>query len=53
MVIEHALDVIANANYLIDMGSIGGMAGGRIVCEGTPKTVRACPESVTGKYLRG
>ena len=53
VVIEHDLDVIANADYLIDMGPGGGMAGGRIVCEGTPETVRACPDSVTGRYLRG
>lgn len=53
VVIEHDLDVIANADYLIDMGPGGGMAGGRIVCEGTPETIRACPDSVTGRYLRG
>ena len=53
VVIEHDLDVIANADYLIDMGPGGGMAGGRIVCEGPPETVRACPDSVTGRYLRG
>ena len=53
VVIEHDLDVIANADYLIDMGPGGGMAGGRIVCEGTPETVRACPDSVTGRYLVG
>ena len=53
VVIEHDLDVIRNADYIIDMGPGGGMAGGRIVCEGTPETVRACPDSVTGRYLRG
>ncbi len=53
VVIEHDLDVIANADYLIDMGPGGGMSGGRIVCEGTPETIRACPDSVTGRYLRG
>ena len=53
VVIEHDLDVIANADWIIDMGPGGGMAGGRIVCEGTPETVRACPDSVTGRYLRG
>ena len=53
VVIEHDLDMIANADWIIDMGPGGGMAGGRIVCEGTPETVRACPDSVTGRYLRG
>ncbi|WP_291534399.1 excinuclease ABC subunit A [Bifidobacterium sp. UBA6881] len=53
VVIEHDLDVIANADYVIDMGPGGGEAGGRVVCEGTPDRVAACPESVTGRYLRG
>lgn len=53
MVIEHDLDVIANADYVIDMGPGGGEAGGRVVCAGTPQAVAGCPGSVTGGYLRG
>ena len=51
VVIEHDLDMIANADYVIDMGPGGGDAGGRIVCTGTPEQVAACAESVTGRYL--
>ena len=53
VVIEHDLDVIANADYVIDMGPGGGEAGGRVVCAGTPQAVASCPGSVTGGYLRG
>ena len=51
IVIEHDLDVIRNADYIIDMGPGGGEEGGRIVVEGTPEQVRACRESVTGRYI--
>ncbi|WP_144744017.1 ATP-binding cassette domain-containing protein [Enorma burkinafasonensis] len=51
VVIEHDLDMIANADYVIDLGPGGGDAGGRIVCAGTPEQVAACPESVTGRYI--
>ncbi|MGI6229848.1 MAG: excinuclease ABC subunit UvrA [Tractidigestivibacter sp.] len=51
VVIEHDLDMIANADYVIDMGPGGGSAGGRVVCAGTPEEVCACAESVTGRYL--
>ena len=51
IVIEHDLDVIRNADYMIDLGPGGGEAGGRIVCAGTPDQVAACAESVTGTYL--
>ncbi|HJA28754.1 MAG TPA: excinuclease ABC subunit UvrA [Candidatus Olsenella pullicola] len=51
VVIEHDLDMIAAADWVIDMGPGGGDAGGRIVCAGTPGQVAACPESVTGRYL--
>ncbi len=51
VVIEHDLDMIANADYLIDMGPGGGEAGGRIVATGTPAQVAANPESITGRYL--
>lgn len=52
LVIEHDLDVIANSDYVIDLGPGGGEAGGRLVAEGTPAQVAANPESVTGRYLR-
>ena len=51
VVIEHDLDMIANADWVIDMGPGGGDAGGRIVCAGTPEEVAACPESITGRYI--
>jgi excinuclease ABC subunit A len=51
VVIEHDLDMIANADYVIDMGPGGGEAGGRVVCAGTPEQVAACPQSITGSYL--
>ena len=51
IVIEHDLDVIRNADYIIDMGPGGGNKGGRIVAYGTPEQIAACPESVTGKYV--
>ena len=53
VVIEHDLDVIRNADYIIDMGPGGGDAGGRIVVAGTPGEVAACPESVTGRFIGG
>lgn len=52
MVIEHDLDVIRNADYIIDMGPGGGEAGGYIVAAGTPAQVAANLESVTGKYMQ-
>lgn len=51
VVIEHDLDVIRNADYLVDMGPGGGVEGGRVVCSGTPEDIKACGESLTGKYL--
>lgn len=51
IVIEHDLDVIRNANYLIDMGPGGGHEGGRIVAAGTPEQVKNAPESLTGKFI--
>ena len=51
IVIEHDLDVIRNADYIIDMGPGGGVHGGRIVAAGTPEAIRACQASVTGRYL--
>ena len=52
IVIEHDLDVIQNADYIIDMGPGGGEEGGRIVAKGTPAQIAANPDSITGKYLR-
>ena len=52
LVIEHNLDVIKSADYLIDMGPEGGEAGGRIVAAGTPEEVAANAESVTGRFIR-
>ncbi|MCD7884643.1 MAG: excinuclease ABC subunit UvrA [Lachnospiraceae bacterium] len=51
VVIEHDLDVIRSADYVIDMGPGGGEAGGRIVAGGTPGDIRNHPDSVTGKYI--
>ena len=52
IVIEHNLDVIKVADYIIDLGPEGGDLGGKIVCCGTPEEVSKCPESYTGKYLK-
>ena len=51
IVIEHDLDVIRSADWVIDMGPGGGADGGRIVAAGTPGQIKSSPESVTGKYL--
>ncbi len=52
VVVEHDLDFIANADYVIDMGPHGGAAGGRVVACGTPAQIAANPESITGRYLQ-
>ena len=51
IVIEHDLDLIRNADYVVDMGPGGGLAGGRIVACGTPEEIRANAASLTGRYL--
>ena len=51
IVIEHDLDVIRNADFVIDMGPGGGDAGGRIVAAGTPQEIQSNPSSITGRYL--
>jgi excinuclease ABC subunit A len=51
VVIEHNLDVIKTADWVIDMGPEGGSGGGTVVCEGTPEDVAACEASLTGRYL--
>ena len=52
LIIEHNMDVIKMADYIIDMGPEGGDRGGRIVCQGTPEEVALCGESYTAKYLK-
>lgn len=52
IVIEHDLDVIRNADYIIDMGPGGGEEGGRIIACGSPEEIADSPKSITGKYLR-
>jgi excinuclease ABC subunit A len=52
VVIEHNLDVIKTADWVLDLGPGGGVNGGEIVVEGTPETVAACDASFTGQYLR-
>ncbi len=52
IVIEHNLDVIKTADYIIDMGPEGGDGGGTVIAQGTPEEVADCPESYTGKYIR-
>ena len=52
VVIEHNLDVIKTADYLIDIGPEGGEKGGRIIAKGTPEEVAACPNSYTGQYVK-
>ena len=52
VIIEHNMDVIKCADYLIDLGPEGGSAGGNLVCAGTPEEVAMCEASYTGKYLK-
>ena len=52
LIIEHNMDVIKMADWIIDMGPEGGERGGRIVCEGTPEEISNCKESYTAKYLK-
>ena len=52
IVIEHNLDVIKTADYIIDMGPEGGSGGGTVIAQGTPEEVAACENSYTGKYLK-
>ena len=51
VVIEHNLDVIRSADWIIDLGPGGGDKGGNLVCEGSVSAIRACKNSVTGKFL--
>ena len=52
LVIEHQLDVIKNADWVIDLGPEGGNNGGRVVVEGTPEQIATCEHSYTGQFLR-
>ena len=52
LIIEHNMDVIKSADWVIDMGPDGGEAGGRLVCQGTPEDVANCEASKTGHYLK-
>ena len=52
VVIEHNLDVIKTADWIIDMGPEGGAGGGTVLVAGTPEDVAACAESFTGGFLR-
>ena len=52
VVIEHNLDIIKEADWVIDLGPDGGDKGGQLVCAGTPETIVQCAESATGKYLK-
>ena len=52
LVIEHNLDVIKCADYIIDLGPEGGVRGGTVVATGTPEEVAANPKSFTGEYLK-
>ena len=52
IVIEHNLDVIKTADYLIDMGPEGGDGGGTVIARGTPEEVARIPESYTGQYVK-
>jgi excinuclease ABC subunit A len=52
VVVEHNLDVVKCADWVIDLGPAGGEAGGRVVVAGTPETVAECPESITGQMMR-
>ena len=52
IVIEHNLDVIKTADYIIDLGPEGGDKGGTVVCTGTPEKIAACEDSYTGKFLK-
>ena len=52
IVIEHDLDVIRNADYIIDMGPGGGEAGGTVVATGTPEQIASNSDSITGKFVK-
>ena len=51
VVIEHNVDVMKSADWIVDLGPGGGDAGGNLVCQGPVDAIRACPDSVTGRFL--
>ena len=51
VVIEHNIDVMRCADWIIDLGPGGGDAGGTLVCEGPPEKIKSCKASVTGRFL--
>jgi len=53
LVVEHDEDTIRHADYVLDLGPGAGRLGGKVVAEGTPEQIMACPQSLTGKYLAG
>jgi len=53
IVVEHNLELIRQADHVIDIGPEGGPGGGRIVAEGPPEAIEACPDSLTGSFLQG
>jgi excinuclease ABC subunit A len=52
LVIEHNLDVIKTADYIVDMGPEGGENGGTVIAQGTPEEVAKCKKSYTGQFLK-
>ena len=52
IIIEHNMDVIKQADHIVDLGPEGGSGGGRIVATGTPEEVAQHPESITGQFLK-
>lgn len=52
LVIEHNMDVIKVADYLVDIGPEGGAKGGQIIAQGSPEEIAACPNSHTGRFLK-
>jgi excinuclease ABC subunit A len=52
VLIEHNLDVIKTADWIVDLGPEGGDGGGRIIATGTPEEIASAPQSFTGQYLR-
>jgi len=52
IIIEHNMDVIKQADHIVDLGPEGGSGGGRIVATGTPEEVAEHPESITGQFLK-
>ena len=52
LIVEHNMEMIKSADWIIDLGPEGGNDGGHIVCQGVPESIVRCPESYTGKFLK-